>query len=69
MIAVDYLWAIYIRRVNEGNALQAAVTSMALMLFGGLVTISYVDNKWFLIPAAIGCILGTFFTVRHDHKK
>ncbi len=69
MVAVDFLWTIYIRRTNQGKAVQAAASSMCVMLFGGLVTISYIDNKWFLVPAALGCFLGTFLTVQLDHKR
>ena len=69
MVFVDTLWTFYIRRTGQGKAFQAALASAGIMLMGGLVTLSYVDNKWFLLPAALGCFTGTLLTVYKDHKK
>ena len=64
----DMFWTFYIRRTSEGKALQASLFSGIIMLTGGIVVISYVENKWYLIPAAIGALVGTYITVKWDSK-
>lgn len=68
MLATDILWTFYIRRTNEGRALQAATMSLFLMLIGGFVVVSYTENHWMLLPAAGGSFLGTYITVRWETR-
>ena len=62
----DMFWTFYIRRTGEGKALQASLFSAAIMIAGGIVIITYVEDKWYLIPAALGALVGTYFTVKSD---
>jgi hypothetical protein len=65
----DILWAIYIRRVGEGKAMQSATTSALLWLLAAFVIINYVENKWLIAPGVLGAFVGTYFTVKWDHGK
>ena len=65
----DMLWTFYIRRTGEGKAIQAALFSTAIMVTGGVVVITYVEDKWYLIPAALGALVGTYFAVKRDSRK
>jgi hypothetical protein len=65
----DVVWALYIRRAGEGRAASAGFLSMIIILFGAYITIEYVDNHWYLLPAVIGAFIGTYFTVKADKKN
>ncbi len=66
--ASDILWVFYIRRTSEGKAIAAAAFSSLIVLLGGLVVLAYVDNMWYLIPAALGAFIGTIITIKFDIK-
>jgi hypothetical protein len=65
----NILWAIYIRRTGQGKALQSALISMAIVVIGGLVIKSYVDNIYLLIPSGCGAFVGHYITVKLDSKE
>lgn len=65
----DILWVFYIRRTGEGKAVGAASFSALIVLLGGLVVLAYVDNKWYLIPAAFGAFVGTVITIKFDLRN
>lgn len=67
--ASDVLWVFYIRRTSKGKAISAAVFSAMIVLLGGIVVLAYVDNKWYLIPAALGAFAGTIITIKFDIKN
>jgi len=67
--AGDVLWALYIRRIDQGRALSAGFFSALIVLFGGIVIAQYVENKWYMAPAAVGAFVGTLITVRRDAVK
>jgi hypothetical protein len=65
MIAVDVMWARYIMAAADRRAWSAAIYSGGIVLGGAVVTLAYVDSAWNLIPASLGAIAGTYWTVRH----
>jgi len=65
----DTLWAMYIRRTNLGKALSASSLSAVIVLTAGVVAIEYVNNNWYLIPAALGAFVGTYITIKFDNRK
>ena len=65
----DFLWAIYIRRTNQGKAMASATTSALLWLLAAFVIVNYVENKWLILPGALGAFVGTYFTVKWDHDN
>ena len=64
----DVLWVFYIRRTSKGKAISAAAFSSFIVLLGGLVVLAYVDNMWYLIPAALGAFAGTIISIKLDIK-
>ena len=69
MAVMDLIWVFYIRRVNQGKAIQAAVTSPILLMLGAFVIINYVENEWYLLPAVLGALIGTFLATKLDSRK
>ena len=66
MAITDLIWALYIRRVGQGKAAQAGLAASLLLVVGAFVITSYVENHWYLLPAAIGSFLGTFAATKID---
>lgn len=69
MVITDILNAYYVRRVSSGSALQAGLLSMSITLVAAVVTINYVENKIYLIPTALGALVGTYLSVKIDSRK
>jgi len=63
MFTCDVIWALYFRFVNNKKALPASICGVLLYLFGSAVTIKWVENSIYLIPAVLGAFLGTYITV------
>jgi hypothetical protein len=63
MIVVDIAWAKYIMAAADRRAIPAALYSGGIVLGGAAVTLAYVDSAWNLIPATLGAVAGTYWTV------
>jgi len=68
-VVLDALWALYIRRSAQGQALQASTYATVLLGLGAFNTLSFLDNRWMLIPAAAGAFLGTYVTVVWERSR
>lgn len=66
---VDVLWTLGIRRISQGRALESAMFSGIMTIANGLVIMEFVNNKWYLIAAAIGAFVGNYVTMRFDLRK
>lgn len=60
MVATDFLWAHYTLALTRHQAFRAGLFAAGLIVLGGFVTVSYVDNHLMLIPAGLGAFVGTF---------
>jgi hypothetical protein len=60
---IDWIWALYIISTSKKDPLRAALLSGVILVFGATITISYIENKWYLVPAALGGMLGTYTCV------
>lgn len=69
MVFVDVAYALWARRASQGRALQASLYATLLLVLGAHVTLSYVADVRYLIAAAGGAFVGTYFAVRLDHTK
>lgn len=69
LIAVDFCWTFYIAKVAEKKAIAAACWSAMIMVCGAFATISYLENKWLLIPAILGAWVGTFLAIKLNLKS
>lgn len=65
---IDVLWVFYTNAISKSRALWAAIMSVALLLAGAITIISYIENRLYLIPAALGSFLMTYLAVRFDKK-
>lgn len=59
----DWFWTKYTLAVSAGLALEAGGYSAAIVVVGGFVTLSYVKDRRYLLPAALGAFLGTALSV------
>lgn len=62
----DVAWAKYFLAIAEKQSIRSAAWSAALILLGGITVIGYTENKWMIVPAALGAFIGTWWTVRHE---
>jgi CHASE2 domain-containing sensor protein len=65
---IDVLWVFYTKAITKSKALWAAILSVLLLFAGAITILSYVENKLYLIPAAIGSFVCTYFAVKFDKK-
>lgn len=65
-IVIDALYAIYIRRTAEKNALSSANYGAILHIFLAIGVISYVNNFLYIIPLVLGSWVGTYLAVKYS---
>lgn len=70
-IALDIIWAFYIRRTGGEDASPdaAAFWASLTLLSGSFAGVSFVEHYWLVIPAMMGGYLGTRMTVAYDAAK
>lgn len=68
-VLMDFVWARYIHHCAKGNALRAALWSVAVIILSGLSIIAYTENPWLLMPAAAGCFVGTYIATSRPLAK
>ncbi len=61
---VNFLWANYIRHIAKGNPLAAASFGAAISLFGNCATLIYISDHRMIVPAAFGCFISTYLSVK-----
>jgi hypothetical protein len=59
----DGLWTLYIVAAAARLPLPAALYSTGIVLTGAFVTLAYVRDRWYLLPAALGAFAGTYLSV------
>ena len=67
-ITIDMLYAYYILCVARKKSLAAANCSAVIYSLLAYGVISYSENVLYIIPLASGAWLGTFLTVKFEHK-
>lgn len=60
LFTTDVCWALYVKKVNDGALLPAAVWAVLLFLTGAGAVIGYTTDHWLLIPSAAGAFAGTY---------
>ena len=68
-MVLDIVWVFSIRRTAHGFPLESAIYSALVTLVGGVVTVEYVNNRWYILFAALGAFVGSLLTVTFDSKK
>lgn len=65
---IDALYAYYILCVNRKKCFAAANCSAVIYSLLAYGVISYSENILYLIPLASGAWIGTFLTIKFEHK-
>lgn len=68
-VLVDFFWCFYIKRTVSGNAFAAANWGLCILLFSVFNTLSWLGNRWMLLPMYSGAWLGTYAVVRWEHRN
>lgn len=66
---LDVVYAQYTIQVQARNAHQAGLYAFGIIVFGGVSILSYTQQPWLLIPAAIGAYVGTWVTIYVNIKS
>lgn len=69
MCIVDICWAFYTSSITNKLAFKASAWSAVVYIIGVTSTINVIHNPWMLIPAALGCFVGTYIAVKFEQKK
>lgn len=60
----DWLWSRYILHAAARRAGAASLYSGGIVLVGGVTTLAYVADPRYLVPAAMGAVVGTYWAVK-----
>lgn len=69
LFILDLAWSFYLNNVKQGNPTSSASWAAFLYLLGASATISWVNNPWMLVPAAVGAFAGTYVGVWWNKRK
>ena len=69
MIAADVCWTMYFIETEKRRSIHAGLWGAAIMLFGSVVTLNYVEDHRLLIAAAIGSFIGVAGTIEYKKRK
>jgi hypothetical protein len=69
MFLADVCWTMYFIETEKRRSVQAGLWSSAILLFGSVVTINYVDDHRLLAAAIIGSFLGVVTTIEYKKRK
>lgn len=59
----DGLWTRWAVAAGAGQALPAALYSSAIVVVSAFVTLAYLRDRLYIIPAVLGAFLGTYYSV------
>jgi len=69
MVLADICWTMYFIEVDKRRPIPAGIWSSAILLFGAVTTVHYVNDHRLLVAAIIGAFIGTAGTVYFKNKK
>lgn len=61
----DAAWSLYMLAVAAHRPFAAAGYSAGIVVMGAFVTVAYVKDRRYLLPAALGAFVGTYLSVLH----
>jgi len=65
LVITDVVWALYIRWAAKGKALKAGLSSILIYVIGAFTFGEFIKDAWILIPAGLGCFVGTYVTIKY----
>jgi peptidoglycan biosynthesis protein MviN/MurJ (putative lipid II flippase) len=69
MILADVCWTMYFIEVEKRKPISAGLWGAAILLFGSVVTIGYVEDIRLLAAAVLGSFIGVAGTVQYKKRK
>ena len=69
MFLTDVCWTMYFVEVEKRKSISAGLWGSAILLFGSVVTINYVDDHRLLAAAIVGSFLGVVATIEYKKRK
>ena len=69
MFLTDVCWTMYFVETEKRRSIPAGIQGSAILLFGSVVTINYVDDHRLLAAAIIGSFLGVVTTIEYKKRK
>ena len=69
MILADVCWTMYFIETEKRRSVPAGMWGAAILLFGSLVTMNYVEDHRLLIAAVIGSFFGVYITIEWKKRK
>jgi uncharacterized protein YebE (UPF0316 family) len=67
--ALDAIFALYTVAVMKNKAFQAASWSLLTYVLAAVGLVSFIDNKWYLIPLSLGAFAGAYAVVKREELK
>lgn len=64
LLVTDIIWTLYINWAAEGKPIKAGVASIFIYVVGAFTIGEFVKDPWVLIPAGLGCFVGTYITIK-----
>lgn len=69
MFALDVCWALYTVETATKQAGRASAWAVLLHLLGALVTLTYVEDKRYLVLTCVGAYIGTYVGIRYSSRR
>lgn len=66
---IDIFWAVYTNAVTSRSAGTAATAGALTYAASAAGVLSYVQNRWYIVPMFLGAWAGTYLTVRVMKKN
>lgn len=68
-VFINAVWAIYIVSTAQKREIASALSSGVIILMGGILTMSYVEDSAYLLTGIVGGIIGTYISVKASKKR
>lgn len=69
LIVADICWTMYFIETANKHPVKAGIWSALIMLSGSFATVSFVNDKRFIIAAMLGAFIGTYATIKWIKRK
>jgi uncharacterized membrane protein len=66
---LDAVFALYTVAVVKSKALTASSMSLLTYLLMAVGILSFVKNRWYVMPLALGAFTGTYLVVKYEAVK
>lgn len=69
LILADICWTMYFTETANKHAVKAGIWSALIMLSGSYATVSFVNDRRFIVAAMLGAFIGTYATIKWIKRK